>query len=77
MKSLSYYKMDQKTKKDRLHMTSVNIIKEYESCCIFLLYIVVHNSQSEKLIFYLSDDVLITNKSSYSFNLGITTLEQH
>ena len=57
-------------------MTSVNFIKEFESCYIFLLYI-VHDSQSEYLIFYLSDDVLIANESSYSFNLDITILELH
>ena len=56
-------------------MTSANIIKEYESCYTFLLYI-VHDSQSE-LIFYLSHDVLIINESSYSFNLDITILEEH
>ena len=75
MKSLSDYKINEK-KGNRMHVTSVNIIKEYESCYLFLLYI-VHDSQSE-LIFYLSHDVLIINESSYSFNLDIfMILEQH
>ena len=46
MKSLSDYKINEK-KGNRMHVTSVNIIKEYESCYLFLLYIVVHDSQSE------------------------------
>lgn len=47
MKSLSDYKINEK-KGNQMHMTSVNItVEEYESCYLFLLYIVVHDSQSE------------------------------
>ena len=53
MKSLSDYKINEK-KGNQMHMTSVNIIREYETCYTFLLYI-VHDSRS---FFYLKDFIV-------------------